>query len=115
MQEQILLRPSFFERFDTVVVDYRYLEQHTADALAKEGSWAFKQRLRVIVDFSSGINMFPDLRLINNSAADYARSMLTMESVLSKMATLVNASTATENFARYSTVCTHAYNVTLTR
>ena len=39
MQEQLLLRPSFFEHFDTVVVDYRYIEQHTAESLAKEGRY----------------------------------------------------------------------------
>ena len=102
MQEQLLLRPSFFEKWDSAVVDYRYVAQRTAESLATEGRWAYKQGLRVIVDFSSGLNMFPDLRLINNSVEDYTRSLETMESVLSKMATLVNASTASQNDARYS-------------
>ena len=69
MQEQLLLRPSFFEDFDTAVVDYRYIERRTAAALAREGRWAYMQRLRVIVDFSSGINMYPDLRLIVSAQA----------------------------------------------
>ena len=73
------------------------------ESLAWEGSWAYKQKLRVVVDFSSGINMFPDLRLINNSADALARSLETMEMVLSKMSTLFNSSTATEKTARYST------------
>ena len=102
LQDQLLLRPSFFEAFDTTVVDYRYIERRTAESLAREGRWAHKQGLKIIVDFSSGINMFPDLRLINNSADALARSLETIEMVLSKMSTLVNASTATEKVAIYS-------------
>ena len=48
------------------------------------------------------MNLHPDLRLCNNSADDYARSLSTIESILEKMATLVNATTASQTTATYS-------------
>jgi hypothetical protein len=70
--------------------------------LEEEGRWAYKQSLSTVVDFTSGMNLYPDLRLCNNSHADYARSIATIEGVLNKMATLVNATTATAATATYS-------------
>jgi hypothetical protein len=102
MMDSILLRPTFFDHFDTVVVDWQYIAARTAAALATEGRWAYRQSLSTVVDFTSGMNLYPDLRLCNNSADDYARSIATIEGVLSKMATLVNATTATEATATYS-------------
>jgi hypothetical protein len=40
------------------------------------------------VDFSSGINLFPDLRLVNNDSIEYYRSLKAIESVIEKMAVL---------------------------
>ena len=57
-------------------------------ALAEEGRWAYRQSLSTVVDFTSGMNLYPDLRLCKNSADDYNRSIATIEGVLSKMATL---------------------------
>lgn len=102
MHDSILLRPSFFDHFDTVVVDWRYIDSQSSKALAKEGRWAYMQSLTTVVDFSSGINLYPDLRLCNNSADDYARSIKTIERVIDKMGILVNATTATQDTARYS-------------
>ena len=102
MMDSILLRPTFFDHFDTVVVDWRYIASRTPAALAEEGRWAYRQSLSTVVDFTSGMNLYPDFRLCNNSADDYARSIATIEGVLSKMATLVNATTATEAKATYS-------------
>ena len=81
MHDSILLRPSFFDHFDTVVVDWRYMESQTMKALATEGRWAYMQSLSTVVDFSSGINLYPDLRLCNNSAFEYARSMGAMQPI----------------------------------
>lgn len=102
MMDSILLRPTFFDHFDTVVVDWRYIESRTAAALAAEGRWAYRQSLSTVVDFTSGMNLYPDLRLCKNAMSDYNRSIATIEGVLSKMATLVNATTATAATATYS-------------
>jgi hypothetical protein len=44
--------------------------------------------VRVVVDLSSGVNLYPTLRLIDNLPADYAASMAAVNDVLAKMATL---------------------------
>jgi hypothetical protein len=85
-----------------VVLDWRYIEARGPNELAAEGRWAFRQRLSVVVDFTSGMNLYPDLRLLQNSADDYARSMARIEAVLGKMATLVNATAASQPTAAYS-------------
>ena len=42
---------------------------------AKESGWLKRQGVRIVVDLSSGVNLFPTLRLVNNLPADYAASM----------------------------------------
>lgn len=88
IQEEILIRPTFFEHFDGICVDWRYLNRRDIDILEKEAGWIRRQSLRVFVDATSGINLYPDLRLVNNSEEDYAESMSVIRSLLSKMAAL---------------------------
>ena len=88
IQREILLRPTFFRHFDTVLVDWRYLAQRDRDTLASEAGWLNRQGVRIVADLSSGINLFPDLRLVNNDTNEYARSMATISSVLEKMKVL---------------------------
>ena len=52
------------------------------------------RNISIIVDFTSGLNLYPDLRLCNNSV-QYAQSIARMQSVLHKMSVPVNASTHT--------------------
>jgi hypothetical protein len=85
IKEEILARPCFFQHFDGVVVDWRYLHEREQAALAQEARWLRRQGLRVYVDLSSGVNLYPDLRLANNLAADYAASMDAITDVLAKM------------------------------
>ena len=50
--EQVILRPSFSQHYDTVVLDWRVVERATLDALAEQGRWAFRQNITVLVDFT---------------------------------------------------------------
>ena len=88
VQREILLRPTFFRHFDTVLVDWRYLAQRDRDALAAEAGWLKRQGVRIVADLSSGINLFPDLRLVNNDTNEYARSMAEIGGVMEKMKVL---------------------------
>jgi hypothetical protein len=88
LKEEILARPTFFEHFDGVLVDWRYLHDHSIKFVEEEAAWLGRQGLRVIVDLTSGINSYPDLRLTNNLAADYAASMAAIDDVLAKMTAL---------------------------
>jgi hypothetical protein len=84
LKEEVLLRPTFFEHFDSVVVDWRYLQERDTDELKRENVWIRLQGLACFVDFTSGINLYPDLRLVDNSAPEYAASMAVIEGVMAK-------------------------------
>jgi hypothetical protein len=85
VQRELLLRPTFFRHFDTVLIDWRYVSERDKTALASQAGWLKRQGVRIVVDLSSGINLFPDLRLINNDPEEYARSMALLETILDKM------------------------------
>jgi len=88
IKEEILARPTFFEHFDGIVVDWRYLHDRRLETVQQEAGWIARQKLRVIVDLTSGINLFPDLRLVNNSPEDLAASLTVIDDVLAKTAVL---------------------------
>lgn len=88
IKEELLARPTFFEHYDGVCIDWHYLHDRDIAALQRESAWVARQGLRVIVDLSSGINLFPDLRFVNNSPEDFAASMAVTDDVLKKMSAL---------------------------
>ncbi|WP_165235817.1 TIM barrel protein [Aquisphaera insulae] len=88
IKEEVLARPTFFQHFDGVIVDYRYLHDRDRRALRREAGWIARQGLAVWVDLSSGINLYPGLRLVDNSAQDYADSLAVIADVQEKMAIL---------------------------
>jgi hypothetical protein len=85
IQSALLARPTFSEHFAGVLVDWRYLHEREARALSGECGWLQRQQVRVLVDLSSGINLYPNLRLIDNVAGDYSASIEVIEDVLRKM------------------------------
>jgi hypothetical protein len=85
VKEQILARPTFFEHFDGVVLDWRYLHDREKTALQREAGWINRQGLRLFVDASSRVNLYPELRLVDNLPADYRRSMAAVAEVMAKM------------------------------
>ncbi len=85
VKEEILARPTFFEHFDGVVLDWRYLHDREKSVLQQEAGWIRRQGLRVFVDASSGVNLYPALRLVDNLVADYEQSMTALVDVMAKM------------------------------
>jgi hypothetical protein len=85
IKEEVLARPSFFEHFDSVVVDWRYLRGREKDELERESGWIGRQGLKLLIDLTSGINLFPDLRLLDNIRQDYSASLAAIEHVMGKM------------------------------
>jgi hypothetical protein len=85
IKEEILSRPTFFQHYDGVLVDWKSLHDRTSEALTREARWIGTQKLRVMVDVSSGINLYPDLRLVDNLHGEYEASLATIEDVLAKM------------------------------
>jgi hypothetical protein len=88
LQEQILLRPTFLQHWDGAVVDWRYLLDRDPQALRREAGWLARQHLRLLVDLTSGLNLYPDLRLIDNCADEYRRSMDVVSALLDRMEAL---------------------------
>lgn len=84
VKREILARPTFFAHFDGVMLDWRYLYEREKAALQAEAGWIQRQGLHVVVDLSSGINLYPGLRLIDNIKADYETSMAVIRDVLAK-------------------------------
>lgn len=85
VQREVLLRPTFFRHFDTVMVDASYLARREKEVLAAESGWLTRQGVKLIVDLSPSINLFPGLRLVNNDSNEYARSMAAIAGVMEKM------------------------------
>jgi len=85
IKEEVLERPSFLTHFDSVVVDWRYLREREKKELEREGGWIGLQGLKLLIDVSSGINLFPDLRLVDNLREDYLASLAAIEDVMGKM------------------------------
>ena len=85
IQDAILSRPTFFQHFDGVVVSWDYLHNRERRALQAEAIWLRQQRVRIVVDASPGLNLYPTLRLIDNLPSDYNASMSALKDVMDKM------------------------------
>ncbi len=85
IKEELLARPTFFEHFDGVVVDWRYFNDREIAVLRAEAGWIRRQGLQVVADLSSGLNLYPTLRLIDAVPDDYAASMAVIEQLLGKL------------------------------
>jgi hypothetical protein len=88
IQEAILSRPTFHQHFDGVLVEASYLQERERSALERERRWLGLQQVRVIVDMTSTLNLYPDLRLLDNLRDEYRRSVGVIEAVLEKMPAL---------------------------
>ncbi len=85
IKEAILSRPTFFQHYRGVVTDWKYLDIRDEKALERESGWISRQKLGIIVDFTSGLNLFPDLRIVDNDSVVYGKSMASIRSVFDKM------------------------------
>lgn len=85
IQEQVLRRPTFSEHFDGLLIDWTYLRARDAEQVRREAGWIQRQGLRVLVDAGPGVNLYPDIRLVDNLKADYVASMAALDDVLAKM------------------------------
>lgn len=88
IQEEILKRPAFFQYFDGVKVDWTYLQSRDGAQLERERAWLQRQQARIVVDFSHGLNFYPDLTLLDTFLPRYAESVAAIDDVLAKMAHL---------------------------
>ena len=88
IKEEILRRPTFFQHFDGVKVDWTYLRRRDPAEVCRERGWLDRQKVRVVVDFSTGLNFYPDLTLLDTLAFRYEESVAAIDDVLDKMRAL---------------------------
>ena len=85
---KILQYPTFFQHFSSIVISSSYLSHRDKGFLEEEGQWLQQQGVEVFVDASPSIDLFPKLRLINNSAIPYLSSLSSLEHLMQKMAVM---------------------------
>jgi hypothetical protein len=85
IQDEILTRPTFFQHYDGVTVDWKYLANCEKSTLRQEAGWLGLQKVKIMVDLTSGINLFPDLRIVNNLEPEYKQSVARILNVIEKM------------------------------
>ena len=85
IKEAVLRRPTFFRHYGGVMIDWTYLRDRDAKALAAERNWIDLQQLKVLVDMSGGFNLFPDLRMVDNDPSETARTDAALADILEKM------------------------------
>jgi hypothetical protein len=83
MRDFIFSHPSLRDMFAFIVVDYTYLLDRTPAFLQSEAAWLRNRGFRIIIDLTSGLNLFPGMRLFNNSEPEFSNSLATIRTVLS--------------------------------
>lgn len=86
IKREILKRPTFSRHYDSVMVDWKYLMSRDDDDLAEQTNFLTVQQIGVLVDLSPGLNLFPDLRFIENDERETPRIRHTLKRLLEKMA-----------------------------
>ena len=88
LKQTLLARPTFFQHFDGVSLDWTYLSNRDREKLKVESGWFARQKLRMIVDFSAGLNFYPDLTLLDTLPFRYEESAAAIDECLDKMTAL---------------------------
>ena len=88
IKEQVLRRPTFFRHYGGVMVDWTYLKRRDIKEVREERNWIGLQGLKVVVDASSGFNLYPDLRLVKNDPLETGRTDARLSDLFEKMAAL---------------------------
>ena len=87
LKAAILARPTFYQHFDGVKIDWTYLRVRDAAQLERERGWLKRQGVRIVVDFSPGLNFYPDLTLLDTLDFRYDESVAAIDDALDKMQT----------------------------
>ncbi|MFA5089268.1 MAG: TIM barrel protein, partial [Candidatus Omnitrophota bacterium] len=86
IKEEMLNRPTFFRHFSGVKVGWDYFRDKDPVTVAAENQWLRMQKVDIIVDFSEGLNFYPDLTILDNIKWRYKDSLEKLLSVFDKMA-----------------------------
>lgn len=85
IQEAILSSPTFFQHYSGVLIPASYLNSSNREQLEGENGWLSRQSVQIIVDFSSVLNHYPGLTLLNAFPPHFDASSRAFDDVFSKM------------------------------
>ncbi|KAH3742508.1 hypothetical protein Pelo_16097 [Pelomyxa schiedti] len=93
LRNYLALSPIVSETFDTAMVDWTYIAGRSTEYLQVEGQWLASRKWRLIVDASSGIDLYPgdgiyNYRLCNNSQPQYSNSFAGLQQLITKMGSM---------------------------
>ncbi len=84
IEDAILCMPTFFDYFSGILVDWRFLESRDRAQLERDAAWLFRQRCDVIIDFSSGCNLFPDFAFLDSAGIPFYETMERLRTLFEK-------------------------------
>jgi len=85
IRNTLLLLPTFNQHFEGINVEAEYILGRDADELKKESLYLGMHGLDITVDFTSMLNFYPKLTLLDNLPERYRESYQTIESIFEKM------------------------------
>lgn len=88
LRRSVLSRSAFDASFGGFLVDWGYVLSRTTSALAAEAVWLRSHGIAIAVDFTSGVTLFPGLRLCDDIDVYYQSSLAAIREVLEKMPAL---------------------------
>ena len=88
IKEAVMRRPSFFQQYGGIMLDWRYLWGRSREDVEEQANWVKKQHLDVGVDFGSGMNFYPDLRIVTNNTFEIRKSIRKIDDVMEKLGIL---------------------------
>ena len=84
-KREILLRPTFFSHYDTVVVGADYLHSRSPEDIAEQVNFTKTRNLKVICDMRPILNSYPDGRLTGNDPRMDAKMERLYDDIFNKM------------------------------
>ena len=86
IKREILRRPTFARQYDSVMVDWKSILSRDDEDLAEQTNFLKLQQIGVMVDLSNGLDLFPNLRFIENDPNETPRVAHKLKRLIDKMA-----------------------------
>ena len=93
IKDALIQNPTVLDHFEGLKVHGRYFEKSDPGALAEDAAYAWRRGVKIIVDFTSLINHYPDFSFLRNVAGRTEESEQRFEAILKK-ATLFDCAKA---------------------
>lgn len=86
LKDVVLLYPEFIQHFSGILVSAEYLDRTYVDFCRAEAGYLGRQKVDLLVDFTSMINLYPDLSLLKNLSYTYMETIHRVSGIIEKAA-----------------------------